>query len=107
MDTNNQGMQEIRNSIIKLFNIGNLPPEKQEETITRIGNIIFQAVLVRVLPSLSEENLAGYEKLVDGNPEPDVLFNFFFEKVPDFLQIVTEESENFRKESEEVLKNIK
>lgn len=101
------GKSEIRDNIITLFEIDKLPEDKQEETISRIGKIIFQSVLVRVLPVLSEEELAQYEKLVEDNATPDVLLDFFFEKIPSFLQIIVEETENFRKESAEILEQIK
>ena len=98
---------EIRNNIISLFGIDKLPGEKQEETIARIGKIIFQAALMRILPLLEEEDAEKYDKLVEGGTSPENLLDFFFEKVPSFLQIVAEESENFRKESAEVLEKIK
>lgn len=94
-------MQKIRENIIELFNIKELPEDKQEETINKIGGIIFQAVLMRTLPLLSEEDLANYEKLLDSNVAPDELMNFFGEKIPNFLEIVAEESENFRNEAAE------
>lgn len=99
--------EDVRKNIIELFNINDLPEEKQEETITRIGKIIFQSVLLRVLPLLNEEELAQYEKLLEENADADVLLDFFFEKVPGFLKIIAEESENFRKDSEEMLEQIK
>lgn len=105
MDTQTP-QNEIRKNIITLFEIDKLPEDKQEETISRIGKIIFQAVLIRVLPLLKENDLAQYEKLIENEVEPDQLYNFFFEKIPLFLQIVAEEAENFRKESAEVLEKI-
>ncbi|MEK7088745.1 MAG: hypothetical protein AAB913_01285 [Patescibacteria group bacterium] len=98
---------EVRKNIIELFEINNLSEDKQEETISRIGKIIFQSVLMRVLPILTEEELAQYEKLVENNVEPDALLDFFFERIPSFLQIVAAEAENFKKESTEVLSQIK
>ena len=107
MNPNTQTAQkEVRQNIINLFEINKLPEDKQEETISKIGNIIFQAVLIRVLPLLEEEDLAQYDKLIGSGAMPDEVLNFFFEKVPLFLEIVAEESENFRKESAEVLKQI-
>lgn len=106
MDTQTP-QNEIRKNIISLFEIDKLPEDKQEETISRIGKIIFQTVLIRVLPLLEENDLAEYEKLIENKVEPDQLYDFFFEKVPLFLQIVAEEAENFRKESAEVLEKIK
>lgn len=108
MNTNTQKKQgAIRDNIITLFEIDKLPEDQQEETIARIGKIIFQSVLIRVLPLLQEEDLAQYEKLVESAASPDVLLDFFFDKVPSFLEIVAQESENFRKDSAEILEQIK
>lgn len=108
MDTKNikRAQGEIRENIITLFGIDKLPEGEQEKTINDIGSIIFQNVLIRILPMLSEEDLAKYEKLVEDKVGADELMDFFFETIPEFLQIVTEESENFRKESAEVLNNL-
>ena len=102
----NQAQQDIRNNIITLFEIEKLPPEKQEETINRIGKLIFQAVLMRILPLMEEKDAEEYDKLIEGGVSPEGLMDFFFDKVPGFLQIVAEESENFRKEAAEVLSKI-
>ena len=56
---------EVQKNIIELFEINKLPEEKQEEAITRIGNIIFQSVLIKVLPTLNEKDLVEYEKMMD------------------------------------------
>jgi hypothetical protein len=101
-----QAQSEIKKNIIDLFEIDKLPLEQQEEAINNISTTIFKAVLMRVLPTLKEADLAEYEKLIDANVSPDGLMEFFFDKVPDFLQIIAEESANFREESEKILNSI-
>ena len=92
-------MSTIKENLMDLFNLDKMPPEKAAETVDRLAKLIFQAVLVRVLPTLSEENLTEYERIVDSKEEgADVLFNFLREKVSDFDSIMAEESENLRKE---------
>lgn len=97
---------EVRQNIIDLFEIDKMPEDKQEEMIGKIGGIIFQAVILRVLPMMSEEDLAEYNKMMDENANPEKVFDFLFEKVPNFFGIIAEESENFRKEAGEVLSKI-
>ena len=104
MDINTQKVQkEFRENIINLFQIDKLPEDKQEETINRIGKLIFQAVLLRVLPLMEEAEVEEYNKLIEGGATPEAVLDFFFGKVPGFLDIIAEETENFRKESAEVL----
>lgn len=100
----NTTQKEVREDIITLFKIKDLPEDKQEETINRIGNIIFQNVLMRVLPILSEEDLDKYEKLLEENTSPENLMDFFGERVPTFLEIIKEESINFREQAGELFK---
>jgi len=108
MDTNiKEAQSEIRENIITMFEINKLPEDKQEETINRIGKIIFQSVLMRVLPLMEEEDLKEYEAMLDRGVSPDELMDFFFTKIPNFLMIVSEETENFRKEAGEAMSKIK
>ncbi|MCC7160263.1 hypothetical protein IT399_00840 [Candidatus Nomurabacteria bacterium] len=66
----------------------------------RLNKLIFEAVLMRVLPMLSEENLTEYEKIIDSKEVGEVLWNFLKSKVPNFENIVKEEEEILRKELE-------
>jgi len=90
-------MNNIKKDLFDLFKLDKMSPEKAEETLGRLANLVFQSVLVRSLPLLSEKDLVMYEKMVESE-EADVLFNFLGEKVPDFENIIKEEAENLRDE---------
>lgn len=107
MSTHSQTAQaEIRKNIIELFEIEKLPEDQRQETINQIGKIIFQSVLLRILPLLDDEELAAYDTLMDGGATPDEALDFFAEKVPSFMGIVAEETENFRKDAAQFLKQL-
>ena len=91
-------MSTIKENLIDLFELDKMPPEKAAEMVDRLGKLIFQAVLVRVLPMLSEKDLVEYEKIVDSKQEGDVLFKFLGEKVSDLDNIIAEETENLHAE---------
>lgn len=91
-------MSTIKENLFDLFGLDKMPPEKGLEMLNRLSKLVFQSVLVRVLPTLSEEDLNQYEKIVEGEEDGDVLFNFLREKVPDFEKIVNEEAEALRVE---------
>ncbi|MBS3922746.1 MAG: hypothetical protein KGZ37_06330 [Nitrosarchaeum sp.] len=99
--------KDITKKIIEMFHLESLPNTEREETVSRIGGIIFKNVLVRILPLFNKEELDEYERLVDSKAEPDELFDFFFDKVPDFLNIVLEEVQVFKTEAEEISKKLK
>lgn len=91
-------MATIKKTLMDLFELEKLPPEKAAEMVERMAKLVFQAVLVRVLPTLSEKYLAEYEKIADGKEGAEVLFQFFIEKVPNFEKMIAEEAEGLREE---------
>ena len=91
-------MSTIKENLFDLFQLDRMPPEKGVEMLDRLAKLVFQAVLVRVLPMLSEEDLTEYEKIVGGEDGGEVLFSFLSSKVPEFDKIVAEEAEILRVE---------
>lgn len=97
-------MNKTKETLFELFQLDKMPVEKAEEMLGRLAKLVFQAVLVRVLPILSEEDFVEYEKIVDSDKGADVLFKFLAEKVPDFDKIIQEEAELLRLELAEEIK---
>ena len=91
-------MATVKDNLIEMFELDKLPPEKALEMVERLSKLVFQAVLVRALPLLSEENLNAYEKIVDANEGGEVLFKFLGEKVSGFDTMIAEEAEALRAE---------
>lgn len=91
-------MTTIKQTIEELFGLDKMSPEKAAETVNRLGKLIFQAVLVRVLPLLSEADMAEYEKIIASPEGPEAILKFLSEKVPDFENIIKEEAELLRAE---------
>jgi hypothetical protein len=91
-------MSTIKQTIVDLFELDKMAPEKAAEMADRLGKLVFQAILVRVLPLLSEEDLIEYERIVGSQEGGEVIFKFLGEKVPDFENIIMEEAETLRAE---------
>ncbi|HEU0085685.1 MAG TPA: DUF5663 domain-containing protein [Candidatus Paceibacterota bacterium] len=91
-------MFNLKDTLIGMFELDKLAPEKASEMVERLGKLIFQSVLVRALPLLSEEDMQEYERIIEGDQGGEALFKFLAEKVPDFHTIVAEEAEELKKE---------
>lgn len=91
-------METIKKTIMDLFDLGNMEPKKAEEMMNSLSTMVFQASLVRALPTLSEEDMTEYEKMLDADREGDELFSYLVAKVPNFGQILEEEAEILRTE---------
>lgn len=96
----------INKNIIEILGINTLPVEQQKEAMERLGAIVYQEVMLRVLDIMSEEDKDVFEKLIEKNPDPEAMFIFLAEKVPNIDQIVNEEAQNLREESAEILSDI-
>ncbi len=96
----------INKNIIEILGINALPVEQQKEAMEKLGAIVYQEVMLRVLDIMSEEDKDAFEKLIEVNPDPEAMFTFLAEKVPNIDQIVTEEAQALREESAEILGGI-
>jgi ABC-type sugar transport system substrate-binding protein len=96
----------INNNIIKTLGIDTLPEEQQKEAMEKMGAIVYQEVMLRVLDIMTEEDKDAFEKLLENNPDPEAMFAFLGSKVPNIEAIVAEEAEKFRTESAEIMSQI-
>ena len=97
---------EINKNIVVTLGINTLPIEQQKEAMERLGAIVYQEVMLRVLEILSEEEKDEFEKLVEKDPSPESLFGFLAQKIPNLDEIVKEEAEKLRTESAEIISEI-
>lgn len=96
----------INKNIIEILGINSLPVEQQKEAMEKLGAIVYQEVMLRVLDIMSEEDKDLFEKLIEANPDPEAMFVFLAEKVPNIDQIVIEEAQSLKEESAEILSDI-
>ncbi len=93
-------MQQL---IIEALGIDLLPEAEQEQAMTQWGGLVFTAVMSRALDQLSEGDQQEFERMMDAGEAPEKLFSYLGEKVPNFAEIVKEETKKVQKESEEML----
>ncbi|MEK7452947.1 MAG: hypothetical protein AAB614_01810 [Patescibacteria group bacterium] len=100
----------LQQNIIKELGIDNLPEKEKEEMLLRIGKIIFQDVMFRVVEILSEKDQDEMSKLFDetaGDDEGDKVLDFLRSKIDNFDDIVGEEIVKFKEESVDIMQSIK
>lgn len=95
-----------QNLLIEL-GLDSLPKEEQEELIIRIGEIIQERVIIRVLDELNEKDREEFDKILEEKgEEDDAVLNFLRLKILNLDQIVEEEVSGFRRESVELMKKV-
>ena len=81
--------------ILNELGFATLPKEEQDSMAERVGNIIFQAALIRALEQLEDTDLAVFEKTAADKGQEAAL-DFIKEKVPEIETIIAEEIKKFR-----------
>lgn len=98
----------LQENIIKNLGLDSLPEKEQEEVLQRIGRIIFQTVLIRVMEYLDEAAKDEFEKILTEKPNDEAaILGFLQAKIPNLDEIVNDEVSKFKQESVDFMKAIK
>lgn len=90
-------MNPLKKDLFDLFQLDKMSPEKADETLNRLAKLVFQSVLVRILPTLTKEQMEEYDRIVDSKENNgDELFRFLRDNTENFDNIIKEEAENLR-----------
>jgi hypothetical protein len=92
MDTSTVGAEEMMKVIISEWSLDNLPEDQQMEMVDKIGDLVYQSVLLKAVDMLDENGAEEFDTLVDtpGTDAPKVLA-FFEKRIPNFDELVAGE----------------
>jgi len=92
----------IQDDILKELEIDKLPPEKREEILTAMTELLLKRLTVRVLENLHEQQQEEFSK-ISASGDPEKINQFFVANVPDYETIIQEEIALFKKEMKETI----
>lgn len=99
-------MNPIQKNITNALELDSLPPEEAQEIILRVGALIYQNVLMRVMEIMTEVDQDEFEKLLDNNTQADEIFIFLKNKVEGFEKIIEEEALKFKNKTSGIMDKI-
>ncbi len=99
-------MNPIEQNIKNALNLDKLSPQEQQDIILRVGTLIYQNVLMRVMELMNEEQEDEFEKLLDANASPESIFEFLKKAAPSLEIIIGEEAAKFRDRSSNIMNQI-
>ena len=95
-------MPNIQDDIIKELGIDQLPPEKQEEILTAMTEVLLKRLTVRVLEKLDEKQQEEFSQVSAGG-DLEKVNQFFAANVPDYENIIQEEIGQFKEDMKETV----
>lgn len=88
----------LEKDISELIGINDAPAAERDDMLVRIGELILEAVILRVIADLSEENTAALEAYLQTDPEPEALLLKLEEFSPNIDTLFGEEVLAFKRE---------
>lgn len=86
----------INENIIGALGLGSLSPEKKQEVLSRLVELVQKRIMLRVMDGLSKED---GEKMAELEKNSMEMLAFIAEKFPNFEEIVKEEVEKVKEEA--------
>lgn len=98
----------FKNDLIKELGLEDLPSEEQVEIVLKIGRIIQQNIILRVLDEMKEEDKDEFDKFLgEKGDDQEAITEFLRSKIPNLDDIVNEEIEKFKTEKINFLQEIR
>lgn len=87
----------LSKEITEEWNLIDVPADKKEEIVNKIGRILYQAVLVRTLDILSDEEQTELDEMMNRNSTtPKDVMLFLKKKIPTLDALIKEEKDNLK-----------
>lgn len=80
----NQVLEQHRQEIIETFGLEDLSAEKQDDVISKIGEVFLKRLFLATIDKLGAHGAKEYEKLLDSKAEADAVEAFLAEKIPNY-----------------------
>lgn len=92
--------------LAKALGVDNLPEDQKATMIETAGAIIYQAVLTRAMEEMPDEAIDEFEKIINTEPTPELVFAFFRSKIPNFDTMIEEEAKTFIEDGQKIMNQI-
>ena len=87
----------LREHIITLLNLDDLPESQRAMLLDKMVDVVNGRLLLRVLDSLNADSRKEFEKTMDGD-DNFALENFLTTKIPNFVDMISEETAKLKTE---------
>ncbi len=89
----------LQQTIIEELGLEDLPQEKQEEFLVKIGEVVMKRIYLETMERLEKEDQEKLVDVMDKNPEG--VETFLKEKFPDYDEFVKKVVDDFKEELKE------
>lgn len=95
----------LQKNLIEELGLQDLPEDKKEELILKIGGLIQQNILLRILNELAEKDKDEFDKVLAEENDEKTL-TFLQSKISNFDELVKEEIAKFKEEAVKRMQSV-
>lgn len=88
----------LQNSIIEDLGLQNIPEDKKEEVLAKMGDVLFKRILLETLEILSEEDQEKFGEMVDTKKSAEEVEEFLKSKIENYEEFIGKITDDFKKE---------
>jgi len=89
---------QLRAELITAFHLEQVPPEKQDELIAKMGEAILKRIFLETMEKIGDDGVVEYEALLDKEAKPEEIDAFFEKKIPGYNVFIKGIIEEFKEE---------
>jgi hypothetical protein len=93
---------QLQKELLEELGLSSLPPDKQEEILIKMTEVLLKRIFVETMEKLSEADRQAYEKMVDEKSDPEKIGEFLKEKVLNYDEMVQKIIVDFKEEMKKV-----
>ncbi len=96
-------MDNIESKLGDLFGIKEMSEAQKADFVERVGNIVMESAILRLLSTLDEKQVEELETKLVEDVEAEELFAHLLKNYPEFETIIAEEMAAFQNEAEQIM----
>jgi hypothetical protein len=102
----NQVLEQHKQEIIETFGLEDMPVEKQDDLIAKIGEVFLKRLFLATIDKLGTGGTREYEELLAKDASAEEMEAFFEEKIPGYPVFVRGVVADFKKDMDKHLGTV-
>ena len=90
--------KDLHEEFIKEFHLENVPKEKQDELLEKMGEALLKRVFLETMEKIGQEGVTEYEALLDKQATQEEVDACFESKIPGYNSFVSDIVKEFKEE---------
>lgn len=90
--------EALRKELIEAFQWQGLPPDKQEELLSKMGEVLLKRIFLETMEKIGDAGVKEYEVLLERSAGQEEIETFFESKIPGYDIFVRNVVKEFKEE---------